>query len=62
MQLIRFGYDKEAGVYQRGYARPDWSLSALEDHRGYGWQINDRWGNLSPYMSLKAAKKILLEE
>ena len=36
MNLIRFGYDKQAGIHQRGYARPDWSLKALEDSRGFG--------------------------
>lgn len=62
MKLIRFGYDKEAGVHARGYARPDWSLVALEDSRGFGWKIKDRYGNRSPiHMSRAEAMDILLD-
>lgn len=60
MQLIRFGYDQEAGVYQRGYARPDWSLKALEDSRGYGWQVVDRHGSRSRHMPKDEAMQRLL--
>ena len=60
--IIRFGYDKKAGVHARGYARSDWSLCALEDSRGFGWKIKDRYGNLSPiHMSQAEAIDILLD-
>jgi hypothetical protein len=61
MKLIRFGYDKEPGVHQRGYARPDWSLKALEDHRGCGWQIVCRYGGRSAHMAQEEALARLLE-
>jgi|TARA_S200002703_G_scaffold126943_1_gene113534 hypothetical protein len=61
MKLIQFGYDKEAGVHARGYARSDWSLVALEDSRGFGWKIKDRYGNRSSnHMSQAEAISILL--
>jgi hypothetical protein len=51
MNLIQFGYDKDSEIWQRGYARSDWSLKALEDSRNNGWQICDRYGNRSGYMT-----------
>ena len=51
MNLIQFGYDKDPEIWQRGYARSDWSLTALEDPRGYGWEICDIYGNCSGYMT-----------
>jgi len=59
MTLIQFGYDKDPEIWQRGYARPDWSLTALEDSRGNGWKICDRFGNRSPYMSKEDALAVL---
>ncbi len=61
MQLIRFGYDKEAGVHARGWAKADWSFPiAYEDHRGFGWQIVCRYGGRSDHMTEEEAKAILL--
>jgi hypothetical protein len=51
MNLIQFGYDKDPEIWQRGYARSDWSLKALKDSRGNGWQICDCYGNRSGYMT-----------
>ena len=59
--LIRFGYDKDPGVHQRGYARADWSLKALEDSRGCGWQVVDLYGNRSPHMPQAVAMSALLD-
>lgn len=61
MQLIRFGYDKNPEYHARGWARPDWSLSAYEDSRGYGWQIVCLYGSRSRHMTETEAKAILLE-
>ena len=58
--LIRFGFDQDPAVYQRGYARTDWSLKALLDSRGHGWQVVDRYGNRSRHMSEAAAIAALL--
>ena len=49
-ELITFGYDKDPFVHQRGIARPDWSLSALDyTAHGGGWRMCDlrgnRWGS-----------------
>jgi hypothetical protein len=60
-RIIRFGYDKDPEVWQRGYAREDWSLTALEDSRGFGWQVNDRYGNRSRHMGLAEAITYLEE-
>lgn len=60
-QLIKFGYDKDPLVHQRGYARQDWSLKALEDPRGFGWQIVDKYGNRSRHMPLPDAVNRLLD-
>ena len=59
MRLIRFGYDKQAGIHARGYAREDWSLSAWEDDRGFGWQIVTLRGDRSRHMTLAEAIDIL---
>jgi len=39
-RIIRFGYDKDPEIWQRGYARKDWSLMALEHARA----VLARWG------------------
>jgi len=62
MRLIRFGYDKDPAIQARGYAREDWSLSAWEDSRGFGWQVRDLRGNRSSHMTLAQAIDILLAE
>ena len=62
MNLIRFGYDKQAGVHARGYARSDWSLMAYEDSRGFGWQVKDLRGNRTSHMSLAQAIDVLLAD
>ena len=62
MNLIRFGYDKNPKLHARGYARPDWSLSAWEDSRGFGWQVRDLRGNRTPHMSLARAIDALLAD
>jgi hypothetical protein len=62
MNLIRFGYDKQAGIHQRGYARSDWSLKALEDSRGFGWQVVTPRGVRSSHMSLAQAIDVLMAE
>ena len=54
-RIIRFGYDKDPQAWQRGYAREDWSLMALEDSRGFGWQVVDLRGNRSCHMRLADA-------
>lgn len=62
MNLIRFGYDKQAGIHQRGYARPDWSLKALEDSRGFGWQVVTLRGDRSRHMSMAQAIDVLMAD
>ena len=62
MNLIRFGYDKNPEIHARGYARPDWSLSAWEDSRGFGWQVKDLRGNRTSHMSLARAIDVLLAD
>jgi hypothetical protein len=62
MNLIRFGYDKNPKLHARGYARPDWSLSAWEDSRGLGWQVRDLRGNRTSHMSLAQAIDVLLAD
>ena len=62
MNLIRFGYDKNPEIHARGYARPDWSLSAWEDSRGFGWQVKDLRGNRTSHMSLAQAIDVLLAD
>ena len=62
MNLIRFGYDKNPEIHARGYARSDWSLSAWEDSRGFGWQVRDLRGNRTSHMSLAQAIDILLAD
>ena len=62
MNLIRFGYDKNPKIHARGYARSDWSLSAWEDSRGFGWQVRDLRGNRTSHMSLAQAIDILLAD
>jgi hypothetical protein len=59
VRLVRFGYDLNPEHHQRGYARDDWSLKALEDSRGFGWQIVTRYGSRSQHMSLAAAIDLL---
>ena len=61
MELIKFGFDQNAAVYERGYARPDWSMRAVVDSRGLGWQLEDRRGNRSPHMSEAEAIKALMD-
>ena len=60
MKLIQYGYDKAPGIHERGMARPDWSLRAIEDSRGLGWQVIDLRGNRSPHLSKDAAIAALL--
>ena len=62
MNLIRFGYDKNPEIHARGYARSDWSLSAWEDSRGFGWQVRDLRGNRTSHMSLAQAIDVLLAD
>ena len=46
MKLITFGYDKNPSVYQRGIARSDWSMKALDlTLYGLGWRMCDLRGN-----------------
>ena len=61
MQLIKYGFDQNSKVYERGYARPDWSMCAVVDSRGLGWQLKDRRGNRSPHMSEAEAIQALLD-
>jgi hypothetical protein len=60
--LIRFGYDKNPKIHARGYARSDWSLSAWEDSRGFGWQVVTLRGDRSRHMSLARAIDVLLAD
>lgn len=62
MTLLSFGYDQNPEIYARGLARPDWSLVAYEDSRGFGWQIVDpiHLGR-SQHMSRQTAEAILLD-
>ena len=62
MNLIRFGYDKNPEIHARGYARSDWSLSAWEDSRGFGWQVVTLRGDRSRHMSLAQAIDALLAD
>ena len=62
MNLIRFGYDKQAGIHARGYARSDWSLMAYEDSRGFGWQVVTPRGVRSSHMSLAQAIDVLMAD
>lgn len=62
MNLIRFGYEKDPAIHARGYARPDWSLSAWEDDRGFGWQVRDLRGNRTSHMTLAQAIDVLLAD
>jgi hypothetical protein len=62
MNLIRFGYDKNPELHQRGYARSDWSLKALEDSRGFGWQVVTPRGDRSSHVSLAQAIDVLLAD
>ena len=61
MELIKYGFYQNAKVYERGYARPDWSLRAVVDSRGLGWQLEDRRGNRSPHMSKVEAILALMD-
>jgi hypothetical protein len=61
--LIPFGYAQDPEIYARGLARPDWSLAAYEDSRGFGWQIVDSVHlGRSAHMSRAEAEAILLAE
>ena len=62
MNLIRFGYDKNPKIHARGYARPDWSLKAYEDSRGFGWQIVTPRGDHSSHMSMAQAIDVLMAD
>lgn len=61
MELIEYGYDKELGVWERGIARPDWSLRAIEDSRGFGWQVCCLRGARTEHMTREQAIAKLLE-
>ena len=60
MELIKYGFDQNAKIYERGYARPDCSLRAVVDSRGLGWQLLDCRGNRSPHMSEAEAISALM--
>jgi hypothetical protein len=55
MELIQFGYDQDPAYHARGIARPDWSLWAQEDSRGFGWQLTDIYGGRSRHMNKEDA-------
>jgi hypothetical protein len=60
MKLIEYGYDKEHEVWERGIARPDWTLRAIEDPRGHGWQISCLRGARTEYLTREQAIAQLL--
>jgi len=59
MEIITYGYDLPAN-HERGIARSDWSMRAMEDPRGFGWQvIFDHLGHRSRHMSKAEALAVL---
>ena len=59
MEIITYGYDLPAN-HERGIARFDWSMRAMEDPRGFGWQvIFDHLGHRSRHMSKAEALAVL---
>lgn len=61
MTIIPFGYDKPAN-YERGFVRADGKFKAVEDPRGFGWQIVEcRYLNRNPrHMTKEEALALLI--